>query len=462
MADRVLVVEDQEPLRLSICEYLELKGFNVRSAGTCDEARRIFFEFRPSVCALDYHLPDGTATELLELFKRSDPFVPLIILTAYGTIDLAVEAVKAGADQFLTKPIELSALAVVLERAVESRRDRQKLAAGKSRQERETINPFLGSSALIRRLDEQAHRVLNADSPVLIQGETGTGKTVLARWIHAHSSRSNEAIVDLNCAGLSRELLETELFGHEKGAFTGAVASKTGLFEVAHQGVVFLDEIGDIDPQIQPKLLKVLEDKQFRRLGDIRDRKVDVRLIAATHQDLAALVRETKFRSDLYFRISTIPLTVPTLRERPEDIPVLANMLLRSAATELGRGEASLKPDAMEAICDYAWPGNIRELRNVLERALLLSGSRELSRRDLLFEMQNPSIAGWQPDGDMTLEEMERKYIEWTLNRCQGKVVEAARRLGVPKSTLYQRIKASQIKVERNGDGPALAESAEK
>ncbi|WP_228370658.1 sigma-54-dependent transcriptional regulator [Candidatus Korobacter versatilis] len=442
----MLLVEDQEALRLAVREYLTARGFDVVEAATCDQARRVFADTHPTAAVLDYHLPDGTALDLLPEFKRSDPFVPLIILTAFGSIDLAVGAIKAGADQFLTKPVELAALTVVIQRAIEARRDRQKQLAGRPRQEREAVDPFLGSSAQIRKLEEQARRLLEVDTPVLIQGETGAGKTLLARWIHANSRRSDEAFVDLNCAGLSRELLETELFGHEKGAFTGAIANKTGLFEVAHRGTVFLDEIGDVDPQIQPKLLKVLEDKQFRRLGDVRDRKVDVRLLAATHQELSALVRERKFRSDLYFRISTIPLNVPPLRERTEDIPVLAEKLLQTSTAELGKSGFTLKGDAMDAMQRYAWPGNIRELKNVIERAVLLSGSRELSRRDLMFEPQAEGFEGWTTEGSLTLEQLERKYIEWTLQQSGGKVVEAAKRLDIPKSTLYQKLK--QFKIE--------------
>ncbi len=430
-------------------EYLEGRGFDIVEAGNCQEARRVFTDSPPTVAVLDYHLPDGTALDLLREFKRIDPFVPLLILTAYGSIDLAVDAIKAGADQFLTKPVELAALTLVIQRTIEARKDRQKQMAGRSKLERDAVNPFLGSSSAIRKLEEQAHRVLEADSPVLIQGETGTGKTVLARWIHAHSRRADEAFVDLNCAGLARELLETELFGHEKGAFTGAVSSKVGLFEVAHRGTVFLDEIGDVDPQIQPKLLKVLEDKQFRRLGDVRDRKVDVRLLAATHQELAALVRDKKFRSDLYFRISTIPLNVPPLRERAEDIPILAQKLLRAAAAEMGKPETSLHPDAMEAMQRYAWPGNIREMKNVIERAVLLGGQGELSRRDLLFDARPQLANGWRPEGELTLDALERQYIGWMVEQCGGKVAEAAKRLDVPKSTLYQKLKQYQIEIPR-------------
>ena len=248
------------------------------------------------------------------------------------------------------------------------------------------MNPFLGKSAAIRRMSELAHRIVSTDSSVLILGETGTGKGVLARWLHDNSARSAEAFVDLNCGGFTRDLFETELFGHEKGAFTGAVQAKVGLLEIAHKGTVFLDEIGDVDVQVQPKLLKVLEDKQFRRLGDVRDRRVDIRLIAATHHDMTKLMRGKSFRSDLYFRISTIPLTTPPLRERIEDITLLANYFLERLALDLGANDTELSQKALGALESYPWPGNIRELRNVLERAILLSGNRILTERDLNFD----------------------------------------------------------------------------
>src|SRR5436853_5661755 len=285
--------------------------------------------------------------ELLPRLKSIDPTVPIIILTGHGSIDLAVEAVKLGAEHFLTKPANLSALVLLIRRGMENQRNQQKQMVEKVRHSRGTMNPFLGNSATILKLAELAGRVAAADSPVLIQGETGTGKGVLARWMHDNGRRSAEPFLDLNCGGLSRDLLETELFGHERGAFTGAVQSKSGLLEIAHKGTVFLDEIGDVDLQVQPKLLKVLEEKQFRRLGDVRDRRVDVRLIAATHQDLARLVRERQFRDDLYFRISTIRLTVPALRDRVTDIPALCADLLNRVCADMGSPEIELTPGAM-------------------------------------------------------------------------------------------------------------------
>jgi transcriptional regulator with PAS, ATPase and Fis domain len=251
--------------------------------------------------------------------------------------------------------------------------------------------------------------------------------------------------VDLNCAGLSREFLETELFGHEKGAFTGATAAKPGLLEVAHRGTIFLDEIGDVDPQVQPKLLKVLEEKQFRRIGDVRDRRVDIRLLTATHQNLGELVREKRFRNDLFFRINTVPLRVPALRERAEDVPALAEQILEGLAARWGYARIALSADASEALAGHSWPGNIRELRNVLERAVLLSGSPVIERRDLRFEAAEPTAAPY--DLDRTLIEVERQHIERVLRAEGGRVEAAAKRLGIPRSSLYQKIKRFGIAV---------------
>jgi transcriptional regulator with PAS, ATPase and Fis domain len=267
---------------------------------------------------------------------------------------------------------------------------------------------------------------------------------VLARWIHANSLRSEEAFVDLNCAGLTHELLETELFGHEKGSFTGATAAKQGLFEVAHRGTIFLDEIGDVDLQIQPKLLKVLEEKRFRRIGDVRDRQVDVRLLAATHQDIGELVSEKKFRDDLYFRISTIPITFPPLRSRKEDIPVLAEYLVEKFATDLGRAGLRLGPECLDALQSYSWPGNVRELRNVIERAVLLSEQKTLGLKDLHFDGRGTAKTQYSLSS-LTLLEVERQHIEYVLQDEKGSVERAAKRLGVPRSSLYEKLKRHRI-----------------
>jgi DNA-binding NtrC family response regulator len=446
---KILVVDDEKGVRFGIRKFLQSKNYEVIEAENCRKAEEILETLRPDVAIVDYLLPDGNALDLLLHLKGISSEIPVIILTAHGSIDLAVRAIKEGAEQFLTKPIELSALLIILQRLLENQRNRQRLLASKSKQVRKTVDPFIGTSLIIRQLAERAKRVLPTESPILIAGETGTGKGVLARWLYNNGFRSEEAFVDLNCAGLSRELLETELFGHEKGAFTGAVTQKPGLFEVAHRGTIFLDEIGDIDLQIQPKLLKVLEDKSFRRVGNVHDRQVDVHFIAATHQDLNRLVQEAKFRSDLYFRISTIPLLIPPLRNRIEDIPVLTQHLLKGIAADLGRGEIKLSSDAEKALLMHHWPGNIRELRNVLERAVLLSDQNILNRKDLLFDPSSHSNA--QSDAsNMTLLENERRHIEIVLQEEHGRVDRAAKRLGLSRNSLYLKIKKHGIALSKD------------
>jgi DNA-binding NtrC family response regulator len=443
---KILIVDDEPGIRFGVRDFLESEGLEVEEADSVASAEKAVRDARPDAVVLDHMLPDGTALDLLPRLREIDPTVPVVVLTGHATIDLAVRAVKEGADQFLAKPVELPALLVIVQRLLESQKERRRQAAGRARQAREAIDPFAGTSAAIRTLAEQARRLLASSSPILIEGETGTGKGVLARWLHRNGPRADEPFVDMNCAGLTREFLETELFGHEKGAYTGAVASKQGLLEVAHRGVLFLDEIGDLDPQVQPKLLKVLEEKRFRRLGEVRDRQVDVQLVAASHQNLPRLVEEKRFRSDLYFRISTIPLRVPSLRERPEDIPLLAARLLEGLSSDLGRRGLRLSPAGERALCAHAWPGNIRELRNVLERALLLCGRDVLEPTDFRFdgpgmaEAATPSAAA-TADASLTLEALERLHIERVLKEMGGRVGEASHRLGIPRSTLYQKIK---------------------
>jgi DNA-binding NtrC family response regulator len=452
---KILIVDDEPGIRFGVREFLEAEGLEVDEADSLAAAERAVRDMPPDAVVLDHVLPDGTALDLLPRLKEIEPSLPVVVLTGHATIDLAVRAVKEGADQFLAKPVELPALLVMLQRLLESQREKRRQAAGRTRQAREEIDPFAGSSQSIRTLAEQAKRLVGSSSPILIEGETGSGKGVVARWLHRNGPRADEPFVDMNCAGLSREFLETELFGHEKGAFTGAVNSKPGLLEVAHRGVVFLDEIGDLDPQVQPKLLKVLEEKRFRRLGEVRDRQVDVQLIAASHQDLLRLVDEKHFRSDLYFRISAIPLRVPPLRERGEDIVVLARQLLEGFARDLGRRGLRLSPATERTLCGYAWPGNVRELRNVLERAALLSSRDLLEPEDLRFRA--PSVAGEPVSARLvtddtahaTLEELERMHIERVLRELGGRVAEASHRLGIPRSTLYQKIKKFGLVVQR-------------
>ncbi len=449
MKKSLLVVDDDRTITLALKDYFEAKGFDVVTVPSLAEAQIAFRSRRPDVAVVDYMLPDGDALQLLERFKAVDPNCPVIVLTGHASVDLAVRAIQEGASQFLTKPVKLPALEAVIERALADDAMRRQELARRSTGAARVVDPFTDATGVMRELAGRARKVLASELPVLILGETGTGKGVLARWIHESGPRRRAPFVDLNCAGLSREFLDTELFGHEKGAFTGAVAAKQGLFEVSHGGTLFLDEIGDVDPQLQPKLLKVVEEKRFRRLGEVSDRTVDVRLIGATHHDLEAMARDGRFRSDLYFRIATIPLRIPSLRERAEDIPVLVGQMLADIARSVGRTNVTVAPAAMQELQAYSWPGNVRELRNALERAVLLAERDALERSDFALTFHG-TAGGAAAGGDelrLTLEQMERRHIERVLADEEGRVDRAAERLAVPRSSLYQKIKRYGIAI---------------
>ncbi len=394
---------------------------------------------RPDAVLAEHNPPHSDALALLREVQAFDADIPVIVMTAHGSIDLAVHAIKEGAEQFLVKPIEPSLLFSVLAEALANRDSSPNtLTAPRSSSK---ADPFLGSSPAIRNLSEAAARLLGSNCPILIEGETGTGKGVLALWLHQRGPRAEQAFVDLNCAGLNRELLENELFGHERGAFTGALARKTGILELAHRGTVFLDEIGDMDLAIQPKLLKVLEEKQFRRLGGVRECAIDIHLIAATNRDLNELVAVQHFRADLYFRVSTLPLRIPPLRERREDIPVLVEWFRARLSVGFGRGGLRIDDQAFAVLEAYDWPGNIRELRNVLERAALVCERGVIRAGDLRFRTRVPYQPPAQDVAEITIEQLERAHIERALEQVNGKVGAAALRLGMSRSTLYARIK---------------------
>jgi DNA-binding NtrC family response regulator len=449
LPNKVLLIDDEPSPRFAMRRFLKSKGFEIEEAENCAVARAKFRAFAPDVTVLDFRLPDGSALELIPQLRAAGPSA-IIVLTAYASIDTAVEAVKLGAEHFLTKPVELETLFVLIQRTIENQRNRRQALAGTKRGEsRSRIDPFLGSTSAIAELRDKTESVLRTDSPLLIQGETGTGKTVLAQWIHRQSRRAEEAFVDLNCAGISREFLETELFGHEKGAFTGAVATKQGLLEVADRGTVFLDEVGDMDAQVQASVLKVLEEKRFRRLGDVRDRNVDVRLIAATHHDLRGLVGERRFRQDLYYRISALELHIPPLRERRNDIPIIAGMLLERLARDLGQSLSTITPDAEACLKAYEWPGNIRELRNVLERALLRSDGGTLNARSLDFGAPLTNAGAGTARRSGSLDDVEREYLEQVLRDENGAIDRVAERLGVSRSAVYYKARKHQIEISK-------------
>jgi DNA-binding NtrC family response regulator len=443
---RLLLVDDDAQLRAGMSAYLRRLGLEVFEAGSCAEGRQMQLTESPDLTIVDYDLPDGTAFDVLASMREREATDSAIVLTGVGTIDLAVKAIKSGAEHFLTKPVDFESLVHLIGRTVETQRQRRQNTASRLGAPA-ALDPFLGTSERMQELRELSTAVLGSDAPVLIQGETGSGKGVLARWLHEQGRRRDESFVDLNCAGLSHELVASELFGHQRGAFTGAVSSKPGLIEVAHKGTLFLDEIGDLDPLVQPKLLKVLEERTFRRVGDVALRASDVRVIGATHRNLAALVQAGRFREDLRFRINTLTLEIPPLRERAEDIGAIARSLLRGMSApvpnRLGpRGDPSqteITDEALRLLCAYRWPGNIRELRNVLERALLFRKGNAIDRKSLHFDRSlEPDSGAAAP---RTLDEAERQHISETLQRLGGRVEDAAKVLAISRSALYAKLK---------------------
>lgn len=437
--EKVLIVEGEKESRGVLRDYIEDKGYEVTTAGTCAHAEQAWRTTRPDIAILDFNLPDGDALDLIPRLMAIDASIPIIILTGYGSIDLAVEAVRLGAENFLPKPAELSTLHVMVQRSLENRRHHRQKLAEKTMGNRGTPDPFLGKSESIRRLADLAHRVALSDTPVLIQGETGTGKGTIARWLHQNGPRAFEPFVEMNCSGLSADLLELELFGDEQDEVAGTLQGKIGLLEIGHKGTALLEGIENVDFQTQSKLLKVVEERQFRRLGEVCDRQVDVRLIATTQQLIAQPALRKPFRGDLYYRPRWMTLSVPPLRDRVEDIPMLCAHILGELTGGLGNGSLELGPAALRSLQGYPWPGNIRELRNVLERVALVARN-DTADQDLPFDAHvEQYLAGI---GQFrTLEEMERNYIQQVLHKERGRVQSAARKLGIPRSSLYHKLK---------------------
>jgi DNA-binding NtrC family response regulator len=451
LRERVLIVEEEKETRGVLRDYLEDRGYEIATSPTCSVTEQIWRTARPDIAILDYTLSDGDAVELVPRLKAIDASIPIIILTGYGSIDLAAEAVKLGAELFLPKPANLSTLCALIQRTLESRRNQRRHLAEVNRSSLGARDPFLGKSDTIRRLADLAHKAALSDTPALIQGEAGTGKGTIARWLHRNGLRASEPFVDLNCGELPADLQESELFGGERNALGDALPSKAGLLEIAHRGTVFLDEIESIDFHIQPRLLKVVDDKQFRRLGEVCDRRVDIRLIAATRQVMAPVLLRKQSRGDLYDRMSWISLSVPPLRDRVEDIPVLSAHILGELTADIRTEGLELGGVAVRALQVYSWPGNIRELRNVLERVVLVTGKDALADQDFRLDVQiEQYLSGISQF--RTLEEMERNYIQQVLRKERGRVQSAARKLGIPRSSLYHKLK--QYKTDQSGLQP--------
>ncbi len=445
MKPRILIVEDEEKLRRVIELQLVSAGYDVDKAATAEEGLKI--ADRADLVLTDLKLPGIDGLQFLATIRRQNARVPVIMMTAFGSIETAIEAMKAGAADFLLKPFSLDHLVQVIGKALEVRdlRDEnRKLKAELGR--RYEFDNIIGHSPAMQEIFETIERVAPTRSTVLLAGESGVGKDLIARAIHFHSPRRDRPLVKINCAALPENLMESELFGYEKGAFTGANTSKPGKFEQADTGTVFLDEIGDVPPAIQVKLLRVLQEREFERLGSNVTRRIDVRVIAATNKDLRAALEEGAFREDLYYRLNVVPLNIPPLRERKQDIPFLANHFVHKLAQDAGSRVESISDAAMEKLLAYPWPGNVRELENVIERGLVLSAGERLEAADIKLEPARGSAnahtedeARFLPAG-MTLDGYEQEIIREALRRAGGNKSQAARLLGLTRNALRYRL----------------------
>jgi DNA-binding NtrC family response regulator len=440
---RLLIVDDEESFRKLTARELERSGYVVEGAANLAEARAALAKGNFHVVLLDVRMPDGSGLDLLPEIRESVPGTDVVMLTAFGTVQEAIRAMKEGAHDFLTKPCKLAELEAVLDKVLE----KQALERGNTALQREVqrLIPaagFVGDSPQIREMLALLARVAETDSTVLIRGESGVGKELIARAVHRQSMRSRQPFVVVDCASLHENLLQSELFGHEKGAYTGAVRLKHGLFEVADRGTIFLDEIGEITPPLQVKLLRVLETGTFRRVGGTIDIKVDVRIIAATNRALESMMKEKSFREDLYYRLNVFSLSIPPLRDRREDIPLLVEHFIRNSAIAPKRS-VRVTPEAMEVLTRYLWPGNVRELENVIERALILCDAGAIEPVHLPLGVRlEPSFQASQDDGGLvTLEEVERRYVKRVLDECNGHRQKAANILGISERNLYRKIK---------------------
>ncbi len=446
MAGKILIVDD-EPFNLDLLEQeLTDLGYSTERAGDGAQALSKIDNANPDLVLLDYRMPDMNGIEVLQAVRRSHKELPVVIITAHGSIELAVEAVKAGADDFITKPFDPEHLALVVQRCLaraQLQADVEFLAqelGGRNRM-------IAGESEAMRQVIAVAQKAAASKSTVLLLGESGTGKELFARSIHEWSERRLKPFVAVNCAGLGKELLESELFGHEKGAFTGAHQLKKGKLELAHGGTVFFDEIGDLALELQTKLLRVLQEREFERVGGTTPISVDLRIIAATNRDLEAAVKSGTFRQDLYHRLNVIALTLPPLRERKEDISALASYFLERFAAETKKNFSVIADEAREKLIAYDWPGNIRELANVIERAVVLGEGPQLTLHHLPAR-----VLGAQPAAPLTeasyheaLNSYRRELIVRALAEAQGSRSAAAKALGMHRTHLMKLLKALQI-----------------
>jgi DNA-binding NtrC family response regulator len=440
---RILVVDDEPAQRQLVSGFLAKRGFEVVQAAGGEAALARFKQEPFDLVLTDQKMPDMSGLEVLEGVRAVTPETAVIIMTAYGSIETAVSAIKAGAGDYLTKPLNLDDLLHRIHRV----RERQHLLSEnrelrEALAERHRVEGIIGESGPMQEALSLVRRVASSDATVLIRGESGTGKELIAKAIHYASPRAAGPLVKVNCAALAESLLEAELFGHEKGAFTGAIATRKGRFELADGGSLFLDEIGDLPAHLQVKLLRVLQEREFERVGSSRPISVNVRLLAATHRDLEALVREDRFREDLYYRINVVTVRLPPLRERREDLPLLIDHFVRTFAAKNAKPIAGLTRDAREALLRYDYPGNVRELENLIERAVVLTRDEVIGIADLPLTLADPAPEPAAAPGlETAVEALERRMIRDALARASGVQTRAAELLSISERVLRYKLK---------------------
>ena len=458
---QILIVEDKDSLRTMLRHALERQGHAVLEATNQSEAVRVLQQSQPALVLSDLRLPEGDGFGVLRTAKELDSDIPVIVMTAYGSIEDAVSAMKQGALDFLAKPVDPDHLLLIVARALEQRRlVTENLLMKEELAVRRGAPQLVGEDPSLRKVFASLQRAAATDTTVLLEGESGTGKELFARSLHALSPRSDAPFVAINCAAIPETLLETELFGHEKGAFTGAVARKPGKFEMAHRGTLFLDEIGDLPIALQAKILRALEEKRFERVGGTALVSVDVRLVAATNQGLRAQVAARRFREDLFFRLSVFPITVPPLRERPGDIPLLARFFVDRFCRDMKKRSIALSPAVLEQLVTYRWPGNVRELQNCIERAVILSEGDAIQPRHLNLSFQTtapeePQAADPWADFDLSgslsdvtrrgAAQVERLKIRQALRDAEDNKGRAAEMLQITYKALLSKLKEHRL-----------------
>lgn len=453
----ILIAEDEKNTREGLAKFLEGINYDVQTAADAEEAFRQIEKEKPDIVLTDIRMPGMDGLALLEKIKAKYPEITVIVLTAYGTVENAVKAIKMGAFHYLTKPVNLEELEFLIKKALtqQSLQEENRELRRELFRDRFEEGNIIAHSQAMKSVLEMVDRAAPTRSTILIQGESGTGKELLAHRIHQKSPRRNQILLAVHCAALTETLLASELFGHEKGSFTGATERKIGRFERANGGTLFLDEVSEIPQEMQVKLLRVLQDGEFERVGGTKTLKADVRLVCATNKDLAMEVQKGSFREDLYYRINVILITVPPLRERGKDIRPLVEHFIRQLSHSSGKKITGIDAEAMKCLESYSWPGNVRELKNVIERMVVLSQDNQLTLKNIPDDLRFPSnrakpgavkaTLGWNP-ASSNLQEMEKELIRTKLSETRGNKSLAAKRLGISRRTLYRKIEEYELR----------------